>query len=212
MLSYSVCKQVTHLILLITWLCGWSFIPQEWLATNFSLQYHLWIKCKVHENKRNDHQFKIIQKLLLVGTDGKYREQWGEYAYWCYSVGCKGWKTKLDSTQSYCHYWSDSTIKQNQCKTWITFDAPLLITQCACLLDLKNGWQIISAKKSFAVYAATRTEKAEWMAHINKCIQDLLAKSENERFSYWTVCTNLIVSSAHPHESSSEMDCCCSSD
>lgn len=45
-------------------------------------------------------------------------------------------------------------------------------------LDLKNGWQIISAKKSFAVYAATRTEKAEWMAHINKCIQDLLAKSE----------------------------------
>ena len=52
-------------------------------------------------------------------------------------------------------------------------------------LDLKNGWQIISAKKSFAVYAATRTEKAEWMAHINKCIQDLLAKSE-----YWllTVC------------------------
>lgn len=45
------------------------------------------------------------------------------------------------------------------------------------LLDLKNGWQIISAKKSFAVYAATRTEKAEWMAHINKCIQDLRAKS-----------------------------------
>ena len=44
--------------------------------------------------------------------------------------------------------------------------------------DLKNGWQIISAKKSFAVYAATRTEKAEWMAHINKCIQDLLAKSK----------------------------------
>ena len=27
------------------------------------------------------------------------------------------------------------------------------------------------------MYAATRTEKAEWMAHINKCIQDLLAKS-----------------------------------
>ena len=46
-------------------------------------------------------------------------------------------------------------------------------------LDLKNGWQIISAKKSFAVYAATRTEKAEWMAHINKCIQDLLAKSKS---------------------------------
>ena len=50
-----------------------------------------------------------------------------------------------------------------------------------CLLfckDLRNGWQIISAKKSFAVYAATSTEKAEWMAHINKCVQDLVAKSK----------------------------------
>lgn len=42
---------------------------------------------------------------------------------------------------------------------------------------LKNGWQIISPKKSFAVYAATATEKAEWMAHINKCITDLLSKT-----------------------------------
>lgn len=42
----------------------------------------------------------------------------------------------------------------------------------------KNGWQVISPKKSFAVFAATPTEKAEWMAHINKCIVDLLAKSE----------------------------------
>lgn len=44
---------------------------------------------------------------------------------------------------------------------------------------LKNGWQIISPKKSFAVFAATPTEKAEWMAHINKCIADLLAKSRS---------------------------------
>ncbi|XP_046860101.1 pleckstrin homology domain-containing family F member 2-like [Xenia sp. Carnegie-2017] len=42
---------------------------------------------------------------------------------------------------------------------------------------LKHGWQIISQKKSFAVYAATATEKAEWMAHINKCITDLLSKT-----------------------------------
>lgn len=41
----------------------------------------------------------------------------------------------------------------------------------------KNGWQVISPKKSFAVFAATPTEKAEWMAHINKCIVDLLAKT-----------------------------------
>ncbi|KAK3743843.1 hypothetical protein QZH41_011844 [Actinostola sp. cb2023] len=44
-------------------------------------------------------------------------------------------------------------------------------------MGLKNGWQIISSRKSFAVYAATATEKAEWMAHINKCIQDLFAKT-----------------------------------
>ena len=43
----------------------------------------------------------------------------------------------------------------------------------------KNGWQVISPKKSFAVFAATPTEKAEWMAHINKCIVDLLARSES---------------------------------
>jgi len=43
--------------------------------------------------------------------------------------------------------------------------------------NLRNGWQIISAKKSFAVYAATATEKAEWMAHINKCVQDLVSKT-----------------------------------
>lgn len=41
---------------------------------------------------------------------------------------------------------------------------------------LCNGWQIISPSKSFTVYAATSTEKNEWMAHINKCVQDLITK------------------------------------
>ncbi|XP_033112809.1 pleckstrin homology domain-containing family F member 2-like [Anneissia japonica] len=41
----------------------------------------------------------------------------------------------------------------------------------------RNGWQIISTNKSFSVYAATATEKSEWMAHINKCISDLIVKS-----------------------------------
>ncbi|KAG5890701.1 hypothetical protein JTB14_016531 [Gonioctena quinquepunctata] len=41
----------------------------------------------------------------------------------------------------------------------------------------KNGWLIKTASKSFAVYAATAVEKGEWMAHINKCIDDLLRKS-----------------------------------
>ena len=68
----------------------------------------------------------------------------------------------------------------------------IIFYQC---LDLKNGWQIISAKKSFAVYAATRTEKAEWMAHINKCIQDLLAKSELSFiscFNSWYFCRSQV--------------------
>lgn len=47
-----------------------------------------------------------------------------------------------------------------------------------CFLEYRNGWLIRTASKSFAVYAATSTEKSEWMAHINKCIDDLLRKSE----------------------------------
>lgn len=45
-------------------------------------------------------------------------------------------------------------------------------------LEYKNGWFIRTASKSFAVYAATQTEKKEWMAHIKKCIEDLLRKSK----------------------------------
>lgn len=45
------------------------------------------------------------------------------------------------------------------------------------LLAYRNGWLICTATKSFAVYAATATEKAEWIAHINKCVEDLLRKS-----------------------------------
>jgi len=43
--------------------------------------------------------------------------------------------------------------------------------------QFKNGWLICTRGKSFAVYAATATEKQEWMAHINKCIDDLIRKS-----------------------------------
>eukprot|EP00092_Neocalanus_flemingeri_P066710 GFUD01081306.1.p1 GENE.GFUD01081306.1~~GFUD01081306.1.p1 ORF type:complete len:264 (+),score=92.60 GFUD01081306.1:106-897(+) len=43
--------------------------------------------------------------------------------------------------------------------------------------QFKNGWQICTRGKSFKVYAATATEKQEWMAHINKCMEDLLKKS-----------------------------------
>lgn len=42
---------------------------------------------------------------------------------------------------------------------------------------LRNGWLICTASKSFAVYAATATEKSEWMLHINNCVAELLKKS-----------------------------------
>ncbi|XP_076472071.1 pleckstrin homology domain-containing family F member 2-like [Babylonia areolata] len=42
--------------------------------------------------------------------------------------------------------------------------------------SLRNGWKIINPSKSFVVYAATATEKKEWMAHIKTCVNELLAK------------------------------------
>lgn len=46
-------------------------------------------------------------------------------------------------------------------------------------VEYRNGWLIKTVTKSFAVYAATATEKQEWMAHITKCIEDLLRKSKS---------------------------------
>lgn len=48
---------------------------------------------------------------------------------------------------------------------------------------LRNGWKLISPSKSFVVYAATSTEKHQWMSHIKKCVDDLLIKR-----MYWQVC------------------------
>ncbi len=42
--------------------------------------------------------------------------------------------------------------------------------------QFRNGWLICTRGKSFAVYAATATEKQEWMAHIDKCVRELIAK------------------------------------
>ncbi|XP_060569006.1 pleckstrin homology domain-containing family F member 2-like [Ruditapes philippinarum] len=42
--------------------------------------------------------------------------------------------------------------------------------------DLRNGWKLISPKKSFVVYAATGVEKQQWISHIKKCVSDLLHK------------------------------------
>ena len=47
--------------------------PKEWLASNFSLQYHPWIKHEGHKNEENDHQLNmvlIIKQILSVSTLG----------------------------------------------------------------------------------------------------------------------------------------------
>ena len=48
-------------------------VPQEWLASNFSLQYHLWITYLGHKNKGIDQQVKkslTVTQILPVGTLG----------------------------------------------------------------------------------------------------------------------------------------------
>lgn len=49
---------------------------------------------------------------------------------------------------------------------------------------LKNGWLIMSPKKTFCVYATTSKEKIEWMTHISNCIEKL---SDNRRKAYDTI-------------------------
>ena len=47
------------------------FNPLWWLASEFSLQYHSWIKHLGHENRGDDHQLKkvlIMKQILLFST------------------------------------------------------------------------------------------------------------------------------------------------
>ncbi|KAI6649136.1 Pleckstrin homology domain-containing family F member 2-like [Oopsacas minuta] len=56
------------------------------------------------------------------------------------------------------------------------------------LLDedkLLYGWHIITPNKSFAVHAASLTEKKEWMAHIQKCITSLGALDPKNLAPVW---------------------------
>ena len=51
------------------WLSHELFHPLEWLNSNFSLQYLVWITYKGHKNKGNEDQLKkllIVKQILLV--------------------------------------------------------------------------------------------------------------------------------------------------
>lgn len=58
------------------------------------------------------------------------------------------------------------------------------MVSCSILffLEMKNGWLIKTRSKSFAVYAATNTEKKEWMLHIERCVHDILTKGMDSLF------------------------------
>lgn len=43
--------------------------------------------------------------------------------------------------------------------------------------ELENAWVIRTPTKSFVVFAASKTEKQQWMSHINTCINELLKKT-----------------------------------
>lgn len=73
-------------------------------------------------------------------------------------------------------------MKRIICIHPVNYVSYLILTKKATLLyftELRNGWLIRTASKSFAVYAATSTEKQEWMAHINKCIEDRSAANDS---------------------------------
>ena len=57
-----------------------TFSPQEWLATNFSLQNCLWIKHESYENRGDGHRLKqllIVKQILLVSLFGNvWRTVW----------------------------------------------------------------------------------------------------------------------------------------
>lgn len=70
------------------------------------------------------------------------------------------------------------SLEETQKIYWEILSFHLFILSCFPYTEFRNGWLIKTPTKSFAVYAATATEKSEWMAHINKCVSDLLRKSE----------------------------------
>ena len=59
----------------------------------------------------------------------------------------------------------------------ISFDIILIqITMVEIITELRNGWMVMSPKKTFCVYATTAREKIEWMTHISNCIDKLSSK------------------------------------
>ena len=68
-LQASACKGFLKIPKLIYFYHSW--VKYKWLASNFSLQHHIWMTPKGHMNKGNDHQLKsllILKQILLIST------------------------------------------------------------------------------------------------------------------------------------------------
>ena len=107
---------------MIQQLTVWPERQSEWLASNFSLQYHPWIKRQGLENKGNDHQLKkllIIELILLVSTSGTVQRT--VLGIWILILECRGLNKRmylgLSKTSQTLFYfmlekrWNDSAIR-----------------------------------------------------------------------------------------------------
>ena len=91
--SWFVNAIILKLVLLFIFLTLWTL---KWPPSNFSLQYHPWIKHQSHENNGNDHQLKellIIKEILLGSTLGN-----GQRAVWRICKLMLGYKGLLELT------------------------------------------------------------------------------------------------------------------
>lgn len=121
--------------------------------------------------------------------------------FWSTAISSSVKRNTTNNTSSRSRKFSckDSTIRHVSCQLAALFECPIDNVDFLfprTFIDTRNGWLIRTTAKSFAVYAATSTEKQEWMgkkrfsvscgeisiysllAHINKCIEDLLRKSK----------------------------------
>lgn len=53
--------------------------------------------------------------------------------------------------------------------------------------EMKHGWLIKTRTKSFVVFAATQSEKNEWMLHIQRCIEVILNDGKTPSKSFAAV-------------------------
>ena len=84
---------VGNAICLIPKYFGQPFNPLKWLGSNFSSQYHPWIKYQGHKNKRKSSPTKAGPDCLTNSPCQYLKNVWGTVWRICLLIlGCKGLK------------------------------------------------------------------------------------------------------------------------